>query len=65
MLRRVRAPFGDRARVMFRFQEVLGFIGAFLSAAFGSFAFVEAAAVSADSDFIAAAAWAVRSLKDI
>lgn len=65
MLRVVRAPFEDGARGLCRSQDVFDFVGASLPAALGSFALAGVFAVSAGFGFIAAAALAVRSLKDM
>jgi hypothetical protein len=65
LLRVARAPFENGARGLCRSQDVLDFVGASLPAALGSFALAGVFAVSAGFGFIAAAALAVRSLKDM
>ena len=61
LLRVARAPFEIGARGLCTSQDVLDFAGASLTTVLGSGAF----AVSAGFGFIAAAALAVRSLKDM
>ena len=65
LLRVVRAPFENGARGLCTSQDVLDFAGASLPAALGAFDLAGAFDVSAGFSFIAAAALAVRSLKDM
>ena len=65
LLRVVRAPHKNGARGLCTSQDVLDFAGASLTTAWGSFALAGVFAVSAGFGLIAAAARAVRSLKDM
>ncbi len=65
LLRVARAPFKNGARSLCASQDVLDFACASLTAAMGSFALAGVFAVTAGLSFIAAAALAVRSLKDM
>jgi hypothetical protein len=65
LLQVARAPFENAARGLYTSQDVLDFAGASPTTALGSFALAGAFAVSAGFGFIAAAALAVRSLKDM
>ncbi|MFT6457059.1 MAG: hypothetical protein ACJARR_002750 [Pseudophaeobacter arcticus] len=65
LLQVVRAPFEVGARGSCISQDVLVFAGASVSAALGAFALAGAFDVLAGFGFIAAAALAVRSLKDM
>lgn len=65
LLRVVRAPFENGARGLCASQDVLDFAGASLPTALDSFCLAGVFAVTAGLSFIAAAARAVRSLKDM
>lgn len=65
LLRVVRAPFGNEAHGLCRFQNVLDLTGAYLPEIMGSFSSEGVFAVSAGFSFHADAALRVRSSKDM